>query len=114
MNRAVPRLSSLELQFQSIENPKLLAGVHAIALPLFVDEAGVKVANVKGFDRALGKITGISFENEIAKVTTPLTGKVGELIEISVSGDKNKLQKIFLVGVGASTPSDLRLSLIHI
>ena len=108
MNRAVPRLSSLELQFQSTENPKLLAGVHAIALPLFVDEAGTKVANVKGFDRTLGKITGISFENEIAKATTPLTGKVGELIEISISGDKNKLQKIFLVAVGASTPSDLR------
>lgn len=55
MNRAVPRLSSLELQFQSTKNPKLLAGVHAIALPLFVDESGAKVANVKGFERTLEK-----------------------------------------------------------
>jgi len=108
MNRAVPRLTSLDLQFQSTENPILLAGVHAIALPLLVSETGVKVANVKGFDRTLAKITGISLQNEIEKATTPLTGKVGEVIEISISGDKSKLQRIFLVGVGAGTPSDLR------
>ncbi|CAB4666064.1 unannotated protein [freshwater metagenome] len=108
MNRAVPKLSSLELQFQSTENSKLLAGVHAIALPLVVDETGARVASVKGFERTLEKITGISFENEIEKFGTPLVGKVGELIEILLSGDKTKLQKIFLVGVGTGTPSDLR------
>lgn len=108
MNRAVPRLSSLELQFQSTENPKLLAGVGAIALPLFVDESGAKIANVKGFDRTLEKLIGFSLQSEIEKSTTPITGKVGELIEISISGGKTKLQKIFLLGIGAGSQVELR------
>ena len=73
-----------------------------LAIP-FSDEIEIS----KSWQKFLEKEFDFSFKNEFTNSTPAPTGKAGEIFEIAIRGEKN-LKRIYLVGVGERTDSDLR------
>ncbi len=83
-------------------------GFTGIALPLDMPENGEGlIIGHRKLVSQVEKYFGLDLGKQL-QMWPDATGKAGELIEIPVDGNGGKLTRIYLVGVGKNTPSDLR------
>jgi leucyl aminopeptidase len=102
VNRPIPFLGSRQITTPTLEN---LNGITHLALPvLSTSELSVNRKWLGIIEREFE----IDLQDEIVKAGKAFTAKLGEIIEIPLNQNKKKLSRIFLVGVGESSPNDLR------
>ena len=83
-----------------------LSKFDAIALPFAKREALAELGNPK-----LIKLLTKHFESDIAKLFEnwpDVTGKAGELIEVPLASQANKVIRLYFIGTGAQSIDDLR------
>ena len=101
MNRLIPTLIARNISDYS--------GITHLALPVIIKDEKPSLALSAKTVREIESIASIDCDVEISKAGESFSGKVGELLEITLlPGKKKKLSRVLLVGVGDSTPSDLR------
>ena len=102
MNRPIPKLGSRKVTTPSGE---LLKDITHLAIPVLLDG---KISISDKWLRLLESEFKLTFTQEIQKAGSAFSAKLGELVEISILKDDNALTRIFLIGVGERSPSDLR------
>jgi len=82
--------------------------VEAIAVPFAKSEetSALEIGNPK-LASQISKYFGLDLTDLLSQ-WPDATGKAGELIEIPIKSSGNKLSRIYLIGVGANGPDDLR------
>jgi leucyl aminopeptidase len=102
VNRPVPKLGSRKNTSPSRET---LKGITHLALP--VHSSG-EIAVTQKWQKFIESEFDLDLQEEIAKAGKSFSAKLSELVEIPLNESKKKLSRIYLVGVGEATPSDLR------
>ena len=110
MNRSIPKLGTRDT---SALSEKLLSGITHVALPVITADEKVRVALPAKTITSIEKIAGVNLEQEFEKAGRSFAGKVGEIWEVPLlpqtkSKQKNQLTRLVFVGVGESTPAELR------
>ena len=107
MNRSIPKFGTRNKS--ALSAPTFVSGLTHLALPISIsDEKPTIDLNAKTI-REIETLSSIDLAQELEKEGTSFAGKVGEILEISLLPQKkNKLVRILLVGIGESSPSDLR------
>ena len=102
MNRPIPKLGSRKITAPSGE---LFKDVTHLAISVSPDG---KILITDKLLRFLESEYKINFADEIEKAGSTFSAKLGEVVEIPILKRDNALTRIFLIGVGEQSPSDLR------
>ncbi len=111
MNRPVPSLSNRSIS--GAPSWKTISRVTHLALPVAASKSDVESFEIlipKRWQEFLERELDLDFEREFKKAGSSFTGKPGEIVEVPILLDSQKLSRIFLVAVGERTYIDLRKS----
>jgi leucyl aminopeptidase len=106
VNRSIPKFGTRDTSAPSSKT--FYSGLTHLALPITLSEEKKLIALSKKLIKSIEECAAVDLNLEIEKFGVSFTGKVGELVEIPLLAEKKSLTRIFLVGVGESTPTDLR------
>lgn len=107
MNRSIPKFGTRNKS--ALSAPTFISGLTHLALPISISDEKPTINLSAKTIREIETLSSIDLAQELEKAGTSFAGKVGEILEISLLPQKkNKLVRILLVGIGESSPSDLR------
>lgn len=106
MNRQIPKLG-----FRNTSAPlsrTFLKGITHLAVPVVTKDDRPTIGISKKLRHEIENVTGLNLAEEFSKFDPSFLGKVGELAELPLQAEKNKLSRILFIGVGNSSVNDLR------